>query len=149
MNNKITSLEYNKEDDESTRQEKNRILVEREVSNCFSYAMQELQEKELISFDDIENQYYTDEEIKEDHKNDLKDLSEEEQEEYIQNIKDRGEDLKEIYEYWIVTEWFYNKLKEINEPVIEWGNLFIWGRTCTGQAILLDHTIDKIRELLK
>ncbi len=144
---KITTLEYNKADEESTRQEKNKILVDREIYCNFSCAMQELQEKEIISFDDIENQYETDEEILNNYMgDDLK--TEEEKEEYIQHIRDNGEADKEIFEYWIISEWFYNKLKEINEPVIEWGNLFIWGRTCTGQAICLDYTIDKIRKLM-
>jgi len=143
---KITTLEYNKADDEQTRQEKNRILVDREVYCCFSYAMSELQEKEVISFDDIENQYETDEEIKENHKYDLKGLSEEEIKEYVENVKDRGENIKDIYEYWIVSEWLYDKLKELNEPVLEWGNLNIWGRTCTGQAICLDYTMDEVRK---
>ena len=144
---KIKTLEYNKADDESTRQEKNRILVSREVFSCFSYAMQELQEKEIISFEDIENQTETDEEILNNYMgDDLK--TEEEKEEYINHTRDNGEADKEIFEYWIVSEWFFNKLKELKEPVIEWGNLYILGRTCMGQAICLDYTIDEIRKLM-
>lgn len=51
---------------------------------------------------------------------------------------------QEIYEWWIVTDYLYEKLKEHGEPVIEWQNLYIWGRTTTGQAILLDSVITKI-----
>ena len=181
---KITNIEYKKADDESTRQEKNRILVEREILCLFSYPMAKLQEKEIVSYDDFENLTYSDEQLKINHAHDLKeDIKEienarlelvglyeyEEDEEktreiegqeriieertekineYIQNIKDRGEDAQEIYEYWIVTEWFYNKLKELGEPVTDWENLYIWGRTCTGQAIALDYTIDNIRKTL-
>ncbi len=136
---KVKTLEYNKEDEESTRQEKNRILVDREVLSCFSYAMQELQEKEVISFEDIENLYFTDEQIKK--YNPLIKTDED-----LQEFKDNGEAMQDIYEYWIVSEWFFDKLKELNEPVIEWGGLYIWGRTCTGQAICLDYTIDEIRK---
>ncbi len=130
---KITSLEYNKADDESTRQEKNKILVDREIYCCFSCAMQELQEKEIVSFEDIENLYLTDEQLKESNIRDWDKIGDEEEE--LQSIRDNGEDQQEIFEYWIVSEWFFNKLKELNEPVVEWGNLNIWGRTCTGQAV--------------
>ena len=147
--NEITSLEFNKNDDESTRQEKNRILVDREVRSLFSYPMAKLQEKELVSFEDIENLYLSDEQILDYAGEVTKDSTEEEKQDVIQNWRDDGQDMQEPLEYWIVSEWFYDKLKEIGEPVIEWEGLHIWGRTCSGQAIALDHTIDKIRELMK
>ena len=51
---------------------------------------------------------------------------------------------QEIYEYWIVTPWLGEKLRDKGEPVLErWGG-WIWGRTCTGQAILLDSVISSI-----
>lgn len=53
---------------------------------------------------------------------------------------------QEIFEWWIVTDHLYDKLKEKGEPVIEWQNLSIWGRTTTGQAILLDGVISDICE---
>ena len=31
-------------------------------------------------------------------------------------------ELQEIFEYWIVSEYLYRKLKEKDEPVLEWGN---------------------------
>lgn len=144
---KVTTLEYNKEDSESVRQEKNRILVDREVFICFSYPMQELLEKEVISFEDMENLYLSYEQIKESSLRDWDKIGDEEEE--IQAIRDNGEDMQEIYEYYIVSEWFYDKLKQLNEPVIEWAGVYIWGRTCTGQSICLDYTIDEIRKLLK
>lgn len=51
---------------------------------------------------------------------------------------------QEIYEYWIVTEWFGEKLKKLGEPVFErWGG-WIWGRCTTGQAISIDYVVDQI-----
>ena len=50
----------------------------------------------------------------------------------------------EIYEYYIVTEWFGRKLQNYGEIVEEFFGLTVWGRQCTGQAILLDGVIDKI-----
>lgn len=51
---------------------------------------------------------------------------------------------QEIYEYWIVSSWLGEKLREKGEPVLARGGGWIWGRTCTGQAILLDHVISEI-----
>ena len=51
---------------------------------------------------------------------------------------------QEIYEYWIVSSWLGEKLREKGEPVLERGGGWIWGRTCTGQAILLDNVISEI-----
>ena len=50
----------------------------------------------------------------------------------------------EIFEWWIITEYFYRKLKEKGYPVLEFGNNCYWGRCCTGQAILLDCVISDI-----
>lgn len=51
---------------------------------------------------------------------------------------------KEILEYWFVSEYFYRKLKDKGEAVIDTDYGHIWGRTCSGQAILLDYIIGKI-----
>lgn len=51
---------------------------------------------------------------------------------------------QDILEWWIVTEWFAKKLHEKGEPILEWGNNHYWGRTCSGQAILLDGVITDI-----
>ena len=51
---------------------------------------------------------------------------------------------QEIYEYWIVTPWLGEKLMDKGEPVLKRSGGWIWGRTCTGQAILLDSVISSI-----
>ena len=51
---------------------------------------------------------------------------------------------QEIYEYWIVSPWLGEKLRDKGEPVLERWSGWIWGRTCTGQAILLDSVISSI-----
>lgn len=54
------------------------------------------------------------------------------------------EEPQEIYEYWLVTNWFGEKLRNHGEPVYErWGN-WIWGRCCTGQSIALDYVVAEI-----
>lgn len=51
---------------------------------------------------------------------------------------------QEIYEYWIVTPWLGEKLMDKGEPILKRSGGWIWGRTCTGQAILLDWVIHSI-----
>jgi endogenous inhibitor of DNA gyrase (YacG/DUF329 family) len=51
---------------------------------------------------------------------------------------------QEIYEYWIVSPWLGEKLRDKGEPVLIRRGGWIWGRTCTGQAILLDGVISEI-----
>lgn len=50
----------------------------------------------------------------------------------------------EIYEYWAVSEWLAGKLQEAGERVGDFGNLKVWGRTTTGQAISMDGVIGAI-----
>ncbi len=51
---------------------------------------------------------------------------------------------QDILEWWLITEWLAEKLEAQGEPVLEWGNNHYWGRTCSGQAILLDGVITSI-----
>lgn len=55
------------------------------------------------------------------------------------NIED-----SEVYEHWVVSSWFKRKLYEHGETTGEISGLDIWGRSCTGQAIKLDHVIWEI-----
>ena len=58
---------------------------------------------------------------------------------------DANEEANEAYEWWFVTDWFAEKLAEHGEMVIRgWHN--VWGRGCSGQAILLDWVVGKIAE---
>ena len=67
-------------------------------------------------------------------------------EEEIQELKDLESEPQEILEWWAVSKTLFDKLKEKGEPVYESGLTFVWGRTCSGQAILLDGVISKICE---
>ena len=56
--------------------------------------------------------------------------------------------MQEVYEYWLVTAWFAEKLKAQGELVAEFFDLVIWGRQTSGQLICMDAVIDDItREL--
>ena len=78
----------------------------------------------------------------------LEDLDEEELKElaYGLNISiDDYEEAVEAYEHWIVSDWLADKLEAYGELVTkDFLGLTIWGRTCSGQAILLDWVISKI-----
>jgi hypothetical protein len=50
----------------------------------------------------------------------------------------------EIFEFWIVSDWLFERLKEKGEPVANINGVMVWGRTCTGQAIFLDGVIERI-----
>lgn len=51
----------------------------------------------------------------------------------------------EALEHYIVTRWFANKLEEKGEMIIkDFMGFDIWGRQCSGQAILLDSVISEI-----
>ena len=48
----------------------------------------------------------------------------------------------EVYEHWIVSDWLATKLEEKGETIErDFHGLTVWGRCCTGQAILLDRVI--------
>lgn len=50
----------------------------------------------------------------------------------------------EVYEHWIVSDFFARKLKGKGEIVEDFMGMTIWGRCTTGQAILLDGVIKEI-----
>jgi hypothetical protein len=55
---------------------------------------------------------------------------------------------QEIFEWWLVTDWLADKLSAIGEPVLRSDYGTWWGRTCTGQSIMLDGTLQKIAKSL-
>lgn len=56
----------------------------------------------------------------------------------------------EVYEHWIVSTWLADKLEERGEAIEkDFYGLTIWGRSCTGQAILLDRVIREIYQDLQ
>lgn len=50
----------------------------------------------------------------------------------------------EILEYWSVSDYMSNKLREKGHAVIEMHGHNIWGRTTSGQAISLDNVVSAI-----
>lgn len=60
---------------------------------------------------------------------------------------EENDEYKEIFEYWIVTSYLGKELADHGEIVWDMndGN-YLWGRTCTGQAIFIDGVIQQISE---
>jgi hypothetical protein len=56
----------------------------------------------------------------------------------------RDTDPQEIFEWWLVSNWLAGELDALGCPVLrnDYGNW--WGRTCTGQAILMDGTLQDV-----
>jgi len=158
---------------EIEQQRKNSKLVENCVHACVSTYVEYILEKSLedtdapFSHDDIENSYAFDvdafkeaagDELANDpqvHKEHIafKEL------EAVQDIDDADvfvkeqclgtdphdfEEPQEIFEWWVVDTWLMSRLKEKGEPVILGES--IWGRTCTGQSMVLDGVISEIQK---
>jgi len=102
-----------------------------------------LQEKDIdgFYFDDIENFYMTDKEILNSIGSYDEDMSDQE---IIDEVRNNGEDINEIFEWYLVSDWFLDRLREINEPVIDNDYGEYWGRCGTGQSIYLDHNIQEL-----
>ena len=133
------------------------MMYELEEKECFQEEIyelfngMELRQEDLIR--DIEEDYK--EELKEWEKGEEKNIDELDEDElrglaYDLNINiDDYEEPLEIYEYWIVNDWLGDKLKAYGEVVNDFLGFTIWGRCCTGQAILLDSVISHICNDLK
>ncbi|HHY0047846.1 TPA: hypothetical protein ACVT6Z_001435 [Clostridioides difficile] len=141
-------------------------FVGREVYTCVTqmveYILRQEGNNKPFDYDDLENLYTDNQEKIEKLREEIGELESEfdelEDSEKITKIKTKIDDLEmeieeleseqdephEVYEFWIVSEWLCNKLKELGEVVISSEN--IWGRCCTGQSIALDYVIYKICE---
>jgi hypothetical protein len=88
-------------------------FIEKQIISCHTALVNDLLNNNLIGLEDIQNLYNDSE----------------------------HDECKEIFEYYQVTEWFYHKLDQHNEPVINTNYGYFWGRTCSGQSIILDRVI--------
>jgi hypothetical protein len=52
---------------------------------------------------------------------------------------------QQVYEWHLVTDSAYNFFKKHGDPVVQYKGLNIWGRTATGQRIIVDFKYDKNR----
>lgn len=66
--------------------------------------------------------------------------------EQIGSLENTGSEIRDVYEWWLVSDWLAEKLKSHGEVMVSDGWNQYWGRCTTGQAILLDYVISKICE---
>ena len=111
-------------------------LVSNHVIACQSSLVHELMQREVIHMEEYENYFMSDEKIKECH--DVK------TDEEIEEIRNEGSDMNEVYEHWLVSDWLLSKLRDQEEVILETDFETWWGRGCSGQAIKLDYNIQKI-----
>lgn len=62
----------------------------------------------------------------------------------MDNIVDEYEEYKEIYQYFIISEWLYEELNKINGCVAQFKGLYIWGKTDFGQSMDMNHELKTI-----
>ena len=136
---KITEKEYF-EMDNGIVQNITDEFIKPHIKYCQSHLIHDMEQKDIegFSLDYVENLYYSKKEILENYGNDEEEMTEEEIEDLIYDNP------KEIFEWYLISDWFLERLKEINEPYIENDYGDYWGRCCTGQAICLDYTVQKL-----
>lgn len=64
--------------------------------------------------------------------------------EVLEYIEDNGLFDCTVYEWWAVTSWLAGRLVALGCPVIDSGFGYWWGRTTTGQHILMDGILQRI-----
>jgi len=70
-----------------------------------------------------------------------------ENDDYIEfdNVYEEEEDTyKEIFQYFIITEWLYEELSKIGGCVAEFKGFYIWGKTDFGQSMQMNHELKAI-----
>lgn len=145
MRNKITKAEYLKLDN-GIAQDITGEFIRPHIYRNQSSLVTDLMQEEIHGFyyGDIENLYLTDEEIIKYHFDDIK-LNQDSKEINPDMLNEyKYDNPKEIYEWYLVSNWFFDRLREINEPIINNDYGEYWGRCATGQAICLDYDIQEL-----
>lgn len=123
------------------KQKQLEAFVDREVVMSASQLVEDLLKASFdggqafggIELDNIGNLYITDESTAKDYGFAS-----------LEAMQETGDDQQEIYEWWFVNRWLYERLLAAGEPVIDSDYGYLWGRTCTGQVIWLDGVIQDI-----
>lgn len=62
-------------------------------------------------------------------------------------VRENAEDA-EIYEWWRVSRWLADQLEGVGACVLDNAYGYWWGRTCTGQGMIMDGTLQRVAERL-
>lgn len=111
-------------------------LVENEIYVCLSSLI-----SHLLAFDEtLQDEYYSQDFT---HKVDCYDCDGDDDD--CWTCEDgEVEELREPLEFWSVSNYLAEKLKNEDESVMEYCGLNIWCRCTSGQAIALDYVINQI-----
>ncbi len=66
---------------------------------------------------------------------------------YLTQLRDAVRDnaeAAEVFEWWLVTDWLCRQLKATGEVILDNGYGSWWGRTCTGQGLIMDGMLQRI-----
>lgn len=135
---------------EITRQQKLDAFVAREVILCQSTLVEELLQKEIFLLGDIQNLYRSfdgkliDPAICYFCKCQFSCLDSETG--YCEDCFTNNQEMQEVYEWWVTSDWLVEKLKAKGQPILENAYGTWWGRCCSGQSIVLDYVIQDIYE---
>ena len=142
MRDKITKEEYFNLDN-GIVQDITREFIHPHIFRNQSALINHLREQEVEGFyyDDIENLYMTDKEILENMGSYDEDVPDQL---FIDEVRDNGEDINEIFEWYLISDWFLDRLRGIKEPIIDNDYGEYWGRCCTGQSIYLDYNMQEL-----
>jgi len=130
------------------KQEDLRKFVDEEVHACQSTLAEKALGKGLFSWDDVDN-IYRPFDIRNVDNGTCKDcvlISTELdlETEKCRGCYDKDQDMQEIYEWWVVSEWLAILLYKHGAPLLKNKYGTWWGRCATGQAIFLDSIINNI-----
>ena len=114
------------------------------------YAVDDLLAKGIFNYDDIKNGTMSDEDILFEWEDDIERMKSENPDmteaDCIDIVRMEEDTHHEIFEWYLISDWFEERLIEINEPILytDYWNCLYWGRCCTGQAIYLDRNIQDL-----
>jgi hypothetical protein len=140
-----------------TIDEQAQSLIDSEVYCCQTSLVESLiaSEREGFTCDDVQNLYPSAlllslPELEAFHKDRGLEVQQEEEEsdcDYLRRLQDEFNwqiEPQEVFEWYAVSRWLAKHITAIGEPIIDNEVGQWWGRTCTGQAILLDGTFQRI-----
>jgi len=66
----------------------------------------------------------------------------------LEDAQDNGQDTKEVFEWWLVTDWLAQILERLGCVVIKSDYANWWGRTETGQGLTMDCDLNGVADHL-
>lgn len=133
---------------EGDKQDITEKFIRNHIDRNQSHLVDDLLAKGIFNYDDIKNGTMSDEEILFNWEDDIERMKSENpdmtESDCIDSVRMDEDTHHEIFEWYLVSDWFEERLTEINEPILETDYWFCsyWGRCCTGQSIYLDRNIE-------